>query len=349
MNIAFFVNSMATEYPNYTTTVLAFEAMQRGHSICYLTPEDFICRPDDHLAIRTTAPKNRKKFADHASLLEHMQSGDGAARTIAMADIDVLMLRNDPSLELGERPWAEQIGIMFGQLAQTEGVIVLNDPSGLGRAQNKLYFQTYPQQVRARTMICKSQDEIRAFVESEKNKVILKPLQGSGGKNVFIIRSEKDQNLNQIIEAVSEYGYVIAQSYLPKASQGDVRLFVMNGKALQVDGKYAAVRRVPAKGEIRSNIHARGTASKVAITEAELRIVDVVRPKLVQDGMFLVGLDIVGDKILEVNVFSPGALHSCSEIHGVNFAEHVIASIESKLAIKQIYGAAVTNTEIATM
>ncbi len=99
---------------------------------------------------------------------------------------------------------------------------------------------------------------------------------------------------------------LIAQGYLPDAVEGDVRLFVMNGRPLEKDGSYAAFRRVPAKGDIRSNISAAGTAATVKVTPKILEVAEIVRPKLVADGMFLVGLDIVGDRILEINVFTPG-------------------------------------------
>jgi len=348
MRIAFFVNDIALEYPRYTTTVLAWEAYRRGHSICYVTPEDFICRPDDRLAIRVVAP-SKTKLADRDALFENIQACADKGKTVDMSDVDVLMLRNDPSLELGARPWAEQIGLMFGKLAASQGVLVLNDPEGLSRAQNKLYFQTYPEVVRPKTLISKSPDEIKSFITAHKGKVIVKPLQGSGGKNVFIIRSQKDQNLNQIIETVSKEGYVIAQGYLPKAAGGDIRLFVMNGLPLAVDGKYAAIRRVPAKGEVRSNMHARGKAAKARIGDKELAIAELVRPKLVQDGMFLVGLDIVGDKILEVNVFSPGALHSCMESEGVDFAAAIVDAIERKLDLRRAYGPDFPNLPLATL
>ena len=109
-----------------------------------------------------------------------------------------------------------------------------------------------------------------------------------------------------MIEAIGRDGYIIAQAYVPAAKKGDIRFFLMNGRPLQIGGKYAALRRVASKDDIRSNIHAGGTAEAVEIGETELRVAEMIRPKLIADGMFLVGIDIVGDKILEVNVFSPG-------------------------------------------
>ena len=134
-------------------------------------------------------------------------------------------------------------------------------------------------------------------------------MQGSGGKNVFMVDKQSKSNLNQIIEAISNDGFIIAQEYLPRASEGDTRFFLMNGLPLQKNGVYAAMKRVNKAGDIRSNIHAGGKARKAEVNDEMLALVQILKPKLVQDGMFLVGVDIVGDKLMEINVFSPGALN----------------------------------------
>ncbi|KKC31891.1 glutathione synthase [Devosia psychrophila] len=347
MRIAFFVNSIEGETPNYSTTHLALAALNRGHDICYLTPSDFVLRPDDSLVARAlTLPASNYKKAE--TLFKDLQ-GDGASvETLNVAEIDVLLLRNDPSEDATGRPWAAHVGTVFGRLAAARGVIVLNDPDGLTRAQNKLYFQDFPASVRPETLIAKSIEEIRKFIDQQKKGVILKPLQGSGGKNVFKIASARDANIKQIFEAVSEEGYLIAQSFMPEASQGDVRFFLMNGQPLQRDGKYAAFRRAPAEGEIRSNIHAGGSAVAIEVTDTMLTIAETVRPKLIQDGMFLVGLDIVGDKLLEINVFTPGGLNNLSQMYGVDFALSVIEALERKVDIRKGYGGTLSNRELAT-
>lgn len=347
MRIAFFVNSIKDESPNYTTTVLALAAVLRGHEVCYVTPGDFVLSPDDSLAVRAlTLPAANYKKA--TTLLRDLQS-KAEARRIEASEIDVLFLRNDPSLDAGERPWAVHVGALFGRLAAARGVLVVNDPTGLSRAQNKLYFQDFPQGVRPETLISKSIEEIRTFIEGQRKGVILKPLQGSGGKNVFKIASPKDANLNQIFEAVSEEGYLIAQGFMPEASEGDVRFFLMNGRPLVVDGKYAAFRRVPAEGETRSNVHRGGTVAPVDVTDEILAVAEGVRPKLIHDGMFLVGLDIVGEKILEINTFSPGGLNNVSTLQGVNFCDAVIAALEDKMIIRDRYGGQLENRELATL
>lgn len=348
MRIAFFVNSIEGEHATYSTTHLALAALNRGHDICYLTPADFVLRPDDSLAVRARVlPKDNYKKAE--TLFKDLQGKDARIETFNVEELDVLFLRNDPSEDAADRPWAANVGVNFGRMAAERGVLVLNDPDGLAQAQNKLYFQEFPQLVRPETLISKSIEEIRTFIESQPKGVVLKPLQGSGGKNVFKISSPKDSNLNQIFEAVSEEGYLIAQGFMPEAAEGDTRFFLMNGKPLVSEGKYAAFRRAPAKGEIRSNIHAGGSAVKIEVSATMLEIAEMVRPKLVRDGMFLVGLDIVGKKLLEINVFTPGGLNNLSQMYETDFSQTVIEAIEEKMAIREAYAGRMSNRELSTM
>ena len=348
MRIAFFVNAIENETVNYSTTHLALAALNRGHDICYLTPGDFVLRADDSLGVRAlTLPAANYKKAE--TLFKDLQGEGTTIETLDITEIDILMLRNDPSEDAADRPWAAQVGAIFGRLAAARGVIVLNDPDGLTQAQNKLYFQDFPASVRPETLISKSIEEIRGFIEGQKKGVILKPLQGSGGKNVFKIGSPKDANLKQIFEAVSEEGYLIAQGFMPEAAEGDVRFFLMNGVPLQREGRYAAFRRAPAKGEIRSNIHAGGSPEKIEVTDTMLRIADTVRPKLIQDGMFLVGLDIVGDKLLEINVFTPGGLNNLSQMYETDFTQTVMEAMERKVAIRDSYLGKLSNRQLATL
>lgn len=348
MRIAFFVNSVGSETPGYTTTSLALAAAQLGHSVFYVEPGDFILRPDDSLAISVVALPDAP-YKTSEKLYAALQDAAQQRKTVSIDEIDILFLRNDPSLDATDRPWAANAGIMFGRLAAERGVMVVNDPDGLAQAQNKLYLQAFPEAVRPATLISRSIAEIRAFIEDQPKGCIVKPLQGSGGKNVFHIATHNDSNLNQIFEAASGEGYLIAQAYIPEAKAGDVRLFLMNGRPLESDGKYAAFRRVPAKGDVRSNIHAAGTARKVKVTNTMLAIAEMVRPKLVHDGMFLVGLDIVGDKLLEINVFTPGGLGRLSTMYNADFSRSVIGALEEKIALRQAYGPDISNSRLATL
>jgi glutathione synthase len=347
VRIAFFINDYEREHAGYTTTVLAHQAALRGHDVLYLTPQDFVLRPDDRLfAHGRVLPK--RKWKDREEFFAALKTDKPKIEQVDMAEVDVLMLRSDPAID-SETPWAAEAGILFGREAAKRGTIVLNDPDSLGRAVNKLYFQSFPEEARAETLITKHPADIKAFAKAHKGQVILKPLQGSGGSGVFKLDSSNASNLNQMIEAIGRDGYIIAQNYVPAAKKGDIRLFIMNGKPLQIGGKYAALRRVAAKDDIRSNIHAGGKAEAVTIGDTELAVAELIRPKLVADGMFLVGIDIVGDKILEVNVFSPGNLGSCSRLAKVDFAVPVIDSIERKVEIAAQYGGVFDNRHLASL
>ena len=348
MLIAFFVNDIEREYENFTTTTLAHSASSRGHRICYVTPSDFVLRTDDSLNVHARfLPK--KKFKTRSEFFKALKDDKACSlERIDITDVDVLMLRNDPSIDL-DRPWAMESGILFGREAVRRGVLVLNDPESLGKAVNKLYFQSFPVETRAETLITRHAADIKAFAKQYKDHIILKPLQGSGGAGVFKVDPENRSNLNQMIEAIGRDGYIIAQAYVPAAKKGDIRLFLMNGDPLQLDGKYAALRRVAAKDDIRSNVHAGATKEAVEIGEAELRVAEIIRPKLIADGMFLVGVDIVGDKVLEVNVFSPGNLEGCSQMAGVDFTNPVIDAIERKVEITRLYGRRFDNRHLAVL
>lgn len=211
-----------------------------------------------------------------------------------------------------------------------------------------MYFQLFPEEVRPRTLITRDRREIKDFA-NEFGDIVIKPLQGSGGANVFMIRKEDIPNINQMIDAVVRDGYVIAQEYLKAAEAGDTRLFLMNGQPLRFKGKYAAFRRVREGGDMRSNIHAGGKKAKAEITEAELRIAEIVRPKLVKDGMFFVGLDIVGDKLMEINVFSPGGLGSAELFEKVNFCTPVLDALERKVQYMSFYRRNFDNEEMSVL
>ena len=347
MLIAFFVNDMEREYAGYTTTVLAYEAASRGHRVCYVTPSDFVLNPDDSLSVHGRFPP-KKKYKDRPEFFATLV-GKSKVEVVDMTEVDVLMLRNDPSIDAQANAWAMDVGILFGREAVKRGVIVVNDPDSLSKAINKLYFQSFPVEARASTLITKHSDDIKAFAKDHGGQIILKPLQGSGGSGVFKLDTKNASNLNQMIEAIGRDGYIIAQAYVPAASKGDIRFFLMNGVPLRIGDKYAALRRVASADDIRSNIHAGGTAEAVEIGETELRVAEMIRPKLIADGMFLVGIDIVGDKILEVNVFSPGNLKSCSELAGADFSEAIIGSVERKVEIAAEYRASFDNRHLAML
>ena len=348
MRIGFFVNDVKTELAEYTTTRLAMTAVNLGHEVWMMGAGDFTYDTDEkiHATARSVHKTNYKSLS---TFFSDLQSPKAKTEQITVDDLDVLMLRSDPSIEKGSRSWAQAAGIIFGRVAMRHGVIVLNDPNGLAKAMNKMYFQLFPEEVRPRTVITRDRRKIREFAKAEGGNIVLKPLQGSGGENVFLVRPDDLSNLNQMVDAVSRDGYVIAQEYLHQAAEGDTRLFLLNGQPLRYKGKVAAFRRVRPDDDIRSNIHAGGEKQQVEVTDTLLGVAEVVRPKLVQDGMFLVGLDVVGDKLMEINVFSPGGLGSAQKFEKVNFNYAVIQALERKVRYMDFYDRNFDNDEMATL
>lgn len=346
MKIGFVVNDVLTEKSVYTTTRLALAASQRGHEVWLMGMGDFVYEPDGTLSARARAADHDKNYRSLERYLDDVQKPD-TEKLVTLSGFDVVMLRSDPADDAEAHPWANTAGVAFGHLIAESGVLVVNDPLSLSGALSKAYFQHFPEVVRPRTLISRDDKRIREFVDELGGRAVLKPLQGSGGSGVFLVNTKESPNLSQIIEAISRDGYIVVQEYLEEAKNGDVRMFVMNGRPLQVDGAYAAFRRRSESSDIRSNMSAGGKAVAVDVTDDMLRMVEIVKPKLQADGMFLVGLDIVGDKLMEVNVFSPGGLGSCQELYGVDFAPAVIESLETKMTVRGHYGQELTNARLA--
>jgi len=346
MKIAFIINDHTTEKPNYTTPALGFAAYKRGHEVYYIGVGELAYASDGHLSARCKTVTGTN-FKTPETYFKAVQKEEFTR--ITSKELDVLFLRNDPSDEIDEREWAQNAAFIFGEIATRDNVIVLNHPSTLAGAVNKMYFQHFPEILRPKTIVTRDHKEIREFFKEQKQKMILKPLQGSGGKNVFMMDKKNEHNLTQTIDAICRDGFVIAQEYLPEAKNGDTRLFLMNGRPLEVDGQFAIMQRVNAKGDIRSNIHAGGKPVKVKMTDQIMELAEIVRPKLVQDGMFLVGIDIVGDKLMEINVFSPGGLNVMSDMYEVDFATVVVKAIERKVYYNNTYEDYLFNSRLATL
>lgn len=350
MKLGFIVNDIQTEMGKYTSTHLAIAATNLGHEVWYMGVADLAYEPDEkaHAYARRVPDK---KYRSGDAYLDALKNKKFHAERISIDELDVLLLRNDPAVDVNTRTWARLAGINFSRLAMRHGVIVLNDPNGLAQAVNKMYLQTFPEEVRPRTLITRNRSEIKNFITQQDGWAVLKPLAGSGGRNVFLVNPQSCANINQMIESVATEGYIIVQEYLPEAVTGDTRLFLMNGLPLKCKGHYAAFHRVRQSrdNDFRSNMTAGAEAEKVVVTDEMLHLSELVRPKLIQDGMFLVGLDIVGNKLMEINVFSPGGLVGLEKIEGVPFSHEVIHAIEHKVEYRQQNQQSFNNIEIATL
>jgi glutathione synthase len=149
-----------------------------------------------------------------------------------------------------------------------------------------------------------------------------------------VVRAQDRRNLPQILRAVRREGYVVAQTLLPSALEHDVRLFLVDGEPLRVRGRLAAVSRVRTGEDLRTNVHAGGQPRAAVVDDSILELAAKLRPRLVADGMFFVGVDIAGDKVMELNVFNPGGLPDASRIERVNFVRGLREALERRVAAR---------------
>ncbi len=349
MKMGIIVNNLYSEQAEYTTTLIAMEAVNRGHEVWYINVDGFALRPDDHTyAHACVVPPHR-----HRSVRKFLGDVQAAVeqntREIDLHELDVLLPRNDPSLDALSRPWAWMAAINFGRLVTRAGIPVLNDPEGLALGLTKLYMEYFPQQIRPRTLVTRSKGEAKDFIAEQGGFTVLKPLSGSGGRNVFLIRPHDTPNINQMIEAVSREGYFIVQEYLPDAIHGDTRLFMMNGEPLRCQGRIAAIHRQRRTGDadMRSNITAGAIARPAQVTTEMLQLAELTGARLKQDGIFFAGLDIVGDKIMEINIQTPGGLDNAEALEGVPFRHKIVEAIERKVAHWRARPGELSNAELA--
>ena len=348
MKICFVVNSAHSETAG-TTVYIMYEAWKRGHDVFMMGVGDFSFTQNEALSINSLFLPQSFEAENPEDYLDLLQGEKGEEKRITARSLDVLFIRNNPTEEESGRHWAEHSGVAFGRMVQQEGVLVLNDAYALSNAFiDKLYFEELPTGIKPASLITRKKEEILKFFRKHKKKMILKPLEGSGGRGVYLI-DENEKNLNQIIENLSSQGYIIAQEYLPAAKKGDVRVLLLNGRIMEKDGKHAIIKRVSGKGEFRSNISQGATPVKSPLTKEMEKIIEIIAPKLIRDGLFFVGLDVVDDKLIEINVLSPGGLDGLYKIGVENFSDLIVESIEKKLEYKEYYGPKISNRELATM
>jgi glutathione synthase len=331
MRLAFFVKDVACEIDEFATTRLARAATQRGHDVWYVGLGHVELGESDG---RLVARAHAAEFEEGDTLEGFMvRIKERDAERIDLDDLDVLFLRNEPVEDLHERPWAASMGMVLGQMLKARGVTVVNDPTTLVRAASKLYLEEFPESVRPRSLVTRDPAAIKRFV-AEVGHCVVKPIFGGKGRNVFVIDDADEANLAQITEAVLDDGYAIIQEFVDGAEDGDVRIFVLQGRILEQDGQLAAFRRVPAGNDPRANISAGGRAVPFEIGDTERGIVEAMSGKLIADGMYFVGIDVVGDKVLEINADSPGGLQAIERLYEMDVCLTVIDSLERRAASK---------------
>jgi glutathione synthase len=344
MRAGFVVNVTGQNDASLTTYRLAASLCNAGHEVWVMSPGKFALDADGR--IRNDARSvSARQFSSTKSFLAALNGPNRLERAIEIESLDLLWLRSNPFALKG---WAQEASQDFARLAAQRGVTVVNDPIGLAHASSKLYVESFPEEIRPRTLITRSLAGIERFLADE-GTIVLKPVRGFGGRGVFKVSPENRANLEQIVRSICRDGYVVAQEYLPGTEQGDTRLFLMNGLPLEHKGVHAIAQRVRTGEDLRNNVHAGGEVRQVYMNDALARVAEMVRPRLVADGMFFVGLDVVGDKLLEVNVFSPGGLADVQRLTKVDFTRAITVELERKMRLIGEAGGDLTNCERAML
>jgi glutathione synthase len=330
MRLGMVVNDLDLEEPDHDAPNLVRTAISRGHEAWLTNARSLTCRPNGRITARgRTAPAT--PATSGVEFLRELRSPERPWLSIELSGLDVVVFRADPSGTAAGTPWLGTANAAFGRLLAERRVIVLNDPAGSISASTKVYLQHLPAAARPQMLISSDADEIKAFAATHGGRAVIKPRFGSRGRNVFLLRSDDHENANQMIEVVAREGHVIVQEYVAAASAGDVRLLLLNGRPLTRDGRYAAVRRVAAPGEFRNNGHAGATRLPAVVDDTMVAAAELLAPRLIEDGLFLVGVDLAGDKVIEINVASPGGLGWATRFEGVDFYTPVIEAIEHKV------------------
>lgn len=238
----------------------------------------------------------------------------------ALGDFGAVFMRADPPLNV---EYLHATWILDRARGKT---VLVNDPRGLREHNEHLSILAFPELI-APTIVTRSQKRLQEFLVEQDGAIIVKPVDGFGGLGIFLARAG-DPNLSSIFETSTQAGQIwtMAQRYLPAATVGDKRIVLVDGEPI------GAVLRVPPQGEARGNLHVGGKAVKTELTPRELEIIAAVRPTLIEYGQILVGLDVIGDTLTEINITSPTGIRHITALDGFNAATPVIECVEAKAA-----------------
>ncbi|HKV56089.1 MAG TPA: glutathione synthase [Candidatus Binataceae bacterium] len=309
---AFVMDPLETVLPDKDTTfVFMLEALARGHEIFHLGLKDLFAR--ESRAFGRARRCVVMRGTPHFGLVD-----DGA--DYPLEHFNAIFMRKDPPADA-----AYLYATMLLSLADSRRTFVLNSPAGLREANEKLYALNFPGAIPP-TIVTYQIERLKHFMSEQGGEMIVKPLDGHGGEGVFQAHAA-DRNLNAILETVTHFGTrtIMGQRYIPEIRDGDKRLIVLNGEPL------GCMLRVPRADEHRGNIHVGGNCVKAEVTERDREICRMLRPRLERDGLYFVGLDIIGQYLTEVNVTSPTGVQEIDRLDRVNLEAKVIDFVESRL------------------
>jgi glutathione synthase len=286
--------------------LLAAQAV--GYELYYIEPHDlYILNGEAHaFTSKLNVTDDRQHWFDLTD-----------KKTLALAELDVILMRKDPPFTI------DYVYLTYIlELAERAGTKVVNSPAALRDANEKAFITWFPQCI-APTLMSSKMLLIRDFI-AEQREVILKPLDGMGGHSIFYV-TPNEKNLSVILENMTQHGkrMIMAQRYLPEIVDGDKRIILINGEPIP-----NALKRVPPKGELRGNLAAGGSGHCVPLSDRDHWLCQQIAPTLRQKGLFLVGLDVIGDYITEINVTSPTCMREITQATGIDVAGLIIEKLE---------------------
>ena len=312
LQIAFVMDPIeAINIDEDTTFALMLEAQRRGHRVLYVDPRDL--GVTDGLASALVRPVElRRERGNHVAL--------GPEERLLLDDsVDLAWQRTDPPVDAAYATATQILGLCHETL-------VVNRPASI-LAYNEKLFAAHFADLMPPTLVSRRASELIEFMEKMGGEMIVKPLDGRGGAGVFHTGSQ-DRNLNSILEQSTRFGTVraMAQRFLPAVWEGDKRILLLDGEPL------GALLRVPAAGDVRANLHVGGSGARGVLDEADRRIVERLGPVLKREGLFFVGIDVIGGLLTEINVTSPTCLQEIDAIEGVRLEATVLERVEIAVA-----------------
>jgi len=309
MRFLFVMDPAETMHPAKDTTFAFMRgALARKHEIFHCLPKD-VANEGSHVTARAHAI--RVTDAPPHTVL-------GAEAVLDLATLGAVFIRKDPPFDSPYVHLTHQLDLVKGR------TLVVNDPRGLRDANEKLFAFHFADYM-PRSRVSAEPADILAFVEAVGGKAVLKPLDGAGGSGVVVLE-RGDRNLRSLADVWTAEGKKLAlvQEYLPAIRTGDKRVLVLDGQPL------GAILRVPREDDVRANLHVGGRAEPTELSEKEKAVVAAVGPKLVEHGLYFVGLDFIGERLIEVNVTSPTGIQELSRFTGRPVEEDVIAWVEER-------------------
>ncbi|MCG7561768.1 MULTISPECIES: glutathione synthase [Pseudoalteromonas] len=294
-----------------TGFAMMLAAQARGYELYYMEMQDLYLYQGE---ARATAAK-ATVFDDEQHWYELADKDD-----IALSDLDVILMRKDPPFD------TEYIYATYMlERAEQAGTLVINKPQSLRDANEKLFTAWFSEHT-PDTLVTRSASQIREFL-TKHGDIILKPLDGMGGASIFRVRQD-DPNIGVICETLTEHGsrFAMAQNYVPAIKDGDKRVLVVDGEVMPY-----CLARIPQGGETRGNLAAGGRGEARPISDSDRKIAEAVAPVLKEKGLIFVGLDIIGDKLTEINVTAPTCVKEIEAAYDISIMDKFFDAIAAKL------------------